>query len=97
MNFIGIGACMPGVNRCIVLHAWVGAVPSGVSDLVHEVAGFVGFMLFAAGAVCGAPLFILLYGLHKFVANTYRVIRVLAPNGLVGFAVKVGRVTAVLD
>ena len=86
------GRRVPVVDGRVVLDAGIGARPGGVGDLVPQVARLDGADDPAVGAPAQLPVFVVLDGLDEVVGDAHRVVRVLARDGGVGFAVEVAGV-----
>ena len=71
-------AGVPLVDRCVELNTRIRARPSRLTDLVHQVSRLVGFVDFARCAQSRRPLAIVEVGLHEFVGDADRIVRVLA-------------------
>ncbi len=90
----GVRAGVPLVDRGVVLHARIAALPSVGGHLVHQVASLVrragdlgiGHPMRGPRAVGGT-------GLHELVGDAHREVCVLEHHRAVGFAVEVGVVT----
>ena len=89
-------AGVPAIDRGVVLHAGIAALPRGFGHAVQQFAGaeFLGGL--AVGDVFGPPIAIVFGRLHEFIGDADGVIRVLEENRGIGFAVDRGIVT-VLD
>ena len=68
---------VPGVDRGVVLHAGIGALPRGFRHLAEEVAGIRRLDDRAVGAGGEVPLLALDDGLHELIRHAHRVVRVL--------------------
>src|SRR3972149_4783631 len=83
-----VGAGVPVVDGGVVLHAGVGALPGGLGDAAHELAGAVRVGGLAGGDVAGAPLAVHLDGAHEVVGDAYGVVGVLVLDAYPGVAVQ---------
>src|SRR3970040_2967119 len=59
-----VGAGVPVVDGGVVLHAGVGALPGGLGDAAHQLAGAVGVGGLAGGDVAGGALGVYVDGAH---------------------------------
>ncbi len=64
-------AGVPGVHSVMILDARIGTGPSGVSDLIPQIAGFDGLGDGAIGATDQLPIRIVLYGLQIGIGHAY--------------------------
>src|SRR6185503_8468112 len=93
-----VRAGVPAVDRRVVLHAGIAAVPRTIGHAVHDLAGRVGRAgLLRIGDPVGRPIFVLLDGLHEVVGDADRDVRVLEHDRAVGLAVEVRLVAALLN
>ena len=90
-------AGVPGVDRIVVLDARVGTGPSGVAYLLPQITSFDRFGDFAVLAADQFPVGVVFDGLEEGVGHTDRVVRVLARDRGIGFAIPVGVVGRELD
>ncbi len=80
---------MPLVDRRVVLHARIAALPRGLRNLVHQVAGFIGLHHLMTFNGAGGKFAIALHRRHELVRHADRVVGVLKEDGAV--SVRVGR------
>ena len=92
-----LGAGVPVVDGGVELDAGVSRCPGRVADAVPEFAGFEGLGDLAVLAGEQLPILVFVDGVQEFVGDADRVVRVLAGNGQVGFAVPVGIVDGEVD
>ena len=86
-----VGAGVPVVDRRVVLHAGVAAVPSTVGHPVDNVLRLIRRAFLAVvGDPTRGPIFALLNRLHEVVGDADREVRVLEHDRAVGFAIEVG-------
>src|SRR3990170_7201484 len=83
-----VGAGVPVVDGGVVLHAGVGALPGGLGDAPHQLAGAVGVRRLAAGDVAGVPLAVHLHGAHEVFRDADGVVGVLVLDADPGVAVQ---------
>src|SRR3990172_5104443 len=83
-----VGAGVPVVDGGVVLHAGVGALPGGLGDAAHELAGAVCLGGLAGGDVAGAPFAVHLHGAHEVLGHAYGVVGVLVLDAYPGVAVQ---------
>src|SRR3990172_11019123 len=83
-----VGAGVPVVDGGVVRQAGVGALPGGLGDAAHELAGAVRLGGLAGGDVAGAPLAVHLNGAHEVVGHAYGVVGVLVLDAYPGVAVQ---------
>ncbi len=76
-----LGVGVPVVDRAVVLDARVGALPRGLGDLAHELAGVDGLDDRAVLARGQAELATLLDRAHELVGDAHRVVGVLVLHG----------------
>ncbi len=88
---------MPIVDGGVELDAGICGGPGGIADLVPEFAGVDGLHRLACGARGERPILLRVHGLEELVRDADRVVRVLARNGEVGFAVPIGIEDGELD
>ena len=86
-----VGAGVPAVDRRVVLHAGIAAVPGALGHAVHDLAGLVasGRRCFGLVTQWVVQSVVLLDGLHEVVGDADREVRVLEQDRAVGFAVEV--------
>ena len=74
-----VGACVPLVDRRVVLNSWISTMPSAIGHSVEDLSGSVLGRLFLAlvGNPSGAPNLIVTNRLHELVGQTDRQIRIL--------------------
>ena len=90
-----VGAGVPVVDRRVVLHARVAAVPGTVGHPVEHLASLIRRTFCrVVGHPAGGPLFVLLDCLHEVVGHANRQVGVLEHHRAVGFAIEVGFVLA---
>ena len=73
----GVRVRVPAVDRRVVLDARIGALPGGVGDLIHQLAGLDGLDRLAVDAADQVPVLVVLDGLHELVGDPDRVVGVL--------------------
>src|ERR671910_2218846 len=78
------GTGMPIVDGRIVLHSGITAEVSALGNHTHQITGLEGVADFAAFDEASLPFTIVLYGLHKVIRDTDRVIGVLKEHATVG-------------
>jgi hypothetical protein len=88
---------VPTVDGGVVLHSGIAALPGGVGDLVHEVAGAVLADGLAVLDGAGGEGAVGLDRLHELVGDADAVVGVLEEDGAVGLGVGAGAVVAGLD
>ena len=93
----GVLAGVPLVDGGVVLHAGVAALPGGLGELVHEVAGAVFLDGLALLDGAGGEELVAVDGLHELVGDADGVVGVLEEDGGVGLGVGAGAVVASLD
>ncbi len=77
VDAIGVGRGVPPVDGGVVLHARIGALPGGLGELAHEVAGLDGADDLAGGDGAQVPVGVVDHGLHELVGDPHRVVGVL--------------------
>ena len=85
----GVGRGVPAVDRGVELHAGIGALPGGLGDLAHEVAGLDRLDDLAGGDRPQVPVGVVDDGLHELVGDPHRVVGVLVLDGVAVGAVEV--------
>ena len=93
----GVLGGVPAVDRSVVLHSWIAALPGGFGDLVHEVAGAVFLDGQSAFDGAGGEGAIILNGLHELVGDADGVVCVLEEDGAVCLRVGAGAIVAGLN
>ncbi len=96
MNRLGAFACVPFLDRAVVLHAGVAANPCAFGDFVEQFRGVLLFERLAGGDGARPPFPARKRGFHEFVAGAHGQIFVLIHHAAVGVAV-VGTVVTLLD
>ena len=77
----GVAGGVPVVDGGVELHAGVGALPCGLGDLTHEVAGLDGLDDGAVAHGTQVPIGVVDHGLHELVGDTHGVVGVLVLDG----------------
>ena len=88
IDAICILARVPTVGRCIVLHAWIPALPSCIGNHLHELSRFPCLNRFTGSYGMGGPWPVILDRLHKAIGHTHRVVRILKIDAGVRIAIK---------
>ena len=83
------GACVPRVDRIVVLDAGISTGPSGVADGFPQIARFDCLGDFAVSPVDQVPIRIGLNSLEERISHTNRVVGVLARDRVIGFGVPI--------
>ncbi len=89
-------ARVPAIDRGVVLHAGIAAVPGGVGHALQQLAGAEFFAGISVVDVARPPVAIVLDRLHEFIGDADRMVRVLEEDRGIGFAVD-RRIVALLD
>src|SRR5580704_8126492 len=79
--------CVPAIDRGVVLHAGIAAVPGGLGNFSEEVFGFVGLHYSAVGDRLGGEVGFLHHRVHEVVGDADTVVGVLEEDGTVGVGV----------
>ena len=93
-----VRARVPIVNRRVVLHAGIAAVPGTAGHAIEHFAGWIrrsGDV--AVGHPMRGPVLVFLDGLHEVVGHPHRKVRVLEHDRAVGLAIEIGFVTALFN
>jgi hypothetical protein len=94
----GVGAGVPAVDRRVVLHARVAALPGALGHPVEHLAGLVARAgLGGVGHPPGGPAVVAIDRLHELIAQADGEVGVLEQDRAVGLAVEVGVVAPLLD
>ena len=93
-----VGAGVPAVDRRVVLHPGIAALPGALRHPAEHVAGLEARpRLRRVGDPAGGPGVVALDGLHELVGDAHREVGVLEEDRRVGLAVEVGVVAPLLD
>ena len=94
----GVGAGVPAVDRGVVLHPRVAALPGALGHPVHHLASLVARTgLRGIGDPAGGPGVVAIERLHELVGEPHRKVGVLEQDRAVGLAVEVGVVAPLFD
>jgi CO dehydrogenase/acetyl-CoA synthase epsilon subunit len=81
---------MPIVDGRIVLHSRITAEVSALGNHTHQITSLVGVANFAGFDEAGLPFTIVLYGLHKIISDTDRIIGILKEHTAVSRTIQAG-------
>src|ERR1700688_1446673 len=94
VNSRGVLRGVPAVDRGVVLHAGIAAVPGGFVNFVEQIFGFVGLDHRAVGDGLGGEVYVANHGVHEVVGDANAVVGVLEEDGRVGVGVGMGAVVS---
>ena len=93
-----VGAGVPAVDRRVVLHAGIAALPGALAHPLHHVAGLhARASLRRVGHPARGPGVVAIGGLHEVVGEPHGEVCVLEEDRAVGFTIEVGVVAPLLD
>ena len=96
MDRLSALACVPLLNRAVVLHAGITAHPGALGDFIEQIAGILLFKFVAGSHGAGPPVSPVERGLHELITHSHGEVLVLVHHAPVGVAV-VGAVVTLLD
>src|SRR5579864_1973414 len=91
---VGVFRGVPAVDRGVVLHAGIAAVPGGFGNFAQQFFGFVSFDHRAVGDGFSGEVYVANYRVHEVVGNADAVVGVLKEDGGVGIGVGMGAVVS---
>ena len=83
-------AGVPVIDRVMVLDAWIGAGPCGVTDIFPQIACLDRLRDRSVGAADQFPIGVILDGFQESIGDTDRVVRVLARHRCISLGIPVG-------
>ena len=93
----GLGACMPGIDRVMVLDAGIRTGPGGMAHLLPQVARLDRPCHLAVCAAEQVPVGVILHRLQERIRDPDRVVGVLARNARISFRIPVGVICRKFD